>query len=105
MVLILQIYHIFVKKGREESPVFLRKKEGEELTKGGTGPLSSTTTRHSLPFSETTIEGPCGTGTASSTMCMCFALETSSSLSPMCTMPNISFIVPNITCKNRNISK
>ncbi len=29
MVLILQIYRIFVKKGREESPVFLRKKEGQ----------------------------------------------------------------------------
>jgi hypothetical protein len=28
LVLILQIYHIFEKKGREESPAFLRKKEG-----------------------------------------------------------------------------
>jgi hypothetical protein len=28
LVLILQIYHVYEKKGREECPVFLRKKEG-----------------------------------------------------------------------------
>jgi hypothetical protein len=41
-ILILQIYRVYEKKGREECPAFLRKKKGEELTKGGTG------TRHPL---------------------------------------------------------
>jgi hypothetical protein len=34
MVLILQIYHIYEKKGREESTAFLRKKEGRRTYQG-----------------------------------------------------------------------
>jgi hypothetical protein len=105
MDLILQIYRNFEKKGREESPAFLRKKKGEELTKDGTGSLSSTTTRHPLPFGGTKIEGPRGTGTSSSTTRMRYALGTSSSMSLTCAMPNSSFIVSQIICKNRNIPK
>jgi hypothetical protein len=60
LVLTLQIYRVYEKKGREEYPAFLRKKEGQKLTKGGTspsslGPSSSTaTTRHTLPIDGTT---------------------------------------------------
>jgi hypothetical protein len=72
------------KKARRISCVFEGKKKGEELTKGGTWPLSSTETRHPLPSAGTatggegggagtssssggtTIGGACGTGTSSS---------------------------------------
>jgi hypothetical protein len=100
MVLILQIYRIYEKKGWEESLAFLRKKKnGKEHTKGGIGTMSSIVTRHLL-FGGTATEGPCRIGTSSSTMCMHFTLGTSSSSSPMCAMPNSSFIVSNIICKN-----
>jgi hypothetical protein len=60
------------KKGQEESPTFLRKKKGEELTKGGTvpsslGPLSSIAARHPLPSGGTAIAGPCGTSSSGGT--------------------------------------
>jgi hypothetical protein len=54
------------KKGQDESLTFLRKKKGEELTKGIIGSLSSTVTRHPLPSGGTAIEGACRTGTSSS---------------------------------------
>jgi hypothetical protein len=38
LVLVLQIYCVFEKKGREESPVFLRKQEARRTYQGGTGP-------------------------------------------------------------------
>jgi hypothetical protein len=57
LILILQIYHVYEKKGREESPTFLRKKKDEELTMAGMG------TRHPLPSGGTTIGGPCRTAT------------------------------------------
>jgi hypothetical protein len=56
------------KKGREESPTFLRKKKkSDELTKGSTGPsssgpLPSTVTRHPLPSSGNAIGEPVGLG-------------------------------------------
>jgi hypothetical protein len=43
--------------------------------------------------------------TSSSTTHMCFVLGTSSSLSLTCAMPNSSFIVSNVLCKNYNIPK
>jgi hypothetical protein len=73
LVLILQIYRVYEKKGREESLAFLRKKKGEELTKGNTvssssGPLSSTAIGHPLPSSETVTTGPCRTSSSSGSM-------------------------------------
>jgi hypothetical protein len=65
---------------RRISYVFEKKKKGEKLTKGGTGPWSSTKTRHPLPSDwtltrgagtssssgRTMTGGTCGTGTSSS---------------------------------------
>jgi hypothetical protein len=34
LVLILQIYHVYEKKGREESPAFLRKKDWQKTYQG-----------------------------------------------------------------------
>jgi hypothetical protein len=112
LVLNLEIYHIFEKKkaGREESPHFLERKKGEEHTKDGTEPLSSTTpmrpwvtcgTGTSSSSSGTVTAGPYGIGTSSSSsrtaiawpydsrtsfssMCMHFALVTISSQRARC---------------------
>jgi hypothetical protein len=42
---------------RRISCVFEKKKKGVELTKGGTGPLSSTKTRHPIPSDRTMTRG------------------------------------------------
>jgi hypothetical protein len=60
-------------------------------------------TRAFSSFSETAAVMGCESMTASSPMCMGFALGTYSS--PMCMIPNSSFIVANVICKNRNIPK
>jgi hypothetical protein len=87
-------------------------------TMGGGGGRNETGTSSSS--GGTTIVGPCGTGTSSNsdgtatvTGCdnetssslthMHFALGTSSSST--CMMPNSSFIISNVICKNRNIPK
>jgi hypothetical protein len=92
--------------------------------------LSSNATRHPLPFDGTVTGGPGGTSssggswqrpcrtrttsptgrttavigcdseTSSFPTCMHFTLGTSSSTSLTCVMPNSSFIVSNIICKN-----
>jgi hypothetical protein len=51
----VQIHHVYEKKGREASPAFLRKKKkGEELTKAGKG------TRHHIPSVGTVTRGLLG---------------------------------------------
>jgi hypothetical protein len=71
LVLILQIYHAYEKKGEKNLLCFLEKKKGKELTKDGigpssSGPLSSTMTmRHPLPSSRTvTMRHPLPSGGA-----------------------------------------
>jgi hypothetical protein len=56
----LQIYHVYEKKGGEESPVFLRKKKGGTGL-SSSGPFSSTVTRHPLHF-DMTVTGGGATG-------------------------------------------
>jgi hypothetical protein len=46
-----------MRKRARRVPAFLKKKKGEELTKGGTRPLLSTETRHPLPSDGTAIGG------------------------------------------------
>jgi hypothetical protein len=105
---------------------------GNYSSSGGTSSSDGTTTEvacgigTSSSSSRTTTRGPGGnssysrnwrrpggtavvTGydreTSSSTMCMHFALGTSSSSSLTCAMPNSSFIISNVVCKNHNIPK
>jgi hypothetical protein len=59
LVLILQIYRIYEKKGETNLLRSSEKKKGEELTKGGTG------TRHPLPSGGTVTRGAVGTSSSS----------------------------------------
>jgi hypothetical protein len=80
---------------------------GTTSSSGGTataGPYETSSSGGTMTRG-TTVVMAYDSETSSSPMCKCFMLGTSSSSSLMCAMPNSSFIISIVICKNRNTPK